>query len=40
MHFSGMLGMPRRIYTYDAGQGWDTFNMISSIGAYLWASPR
>ncbi|MBA2687857.1 MAG: cytochrome c oxidase subunit I [Gemmatimonadaceae bacterium] len=35
MHFSGMLGMPRRIYTYDAEQGWDTFNMMSSIGAYL-----
>jgi cytochrome c oxidase subunit I len=37
MHFSGMLGMPRRIYTYDSGQGWDTFNLISSIGAYLLA---
>ncbi|HEX6051689.1 MAG TPA: cytochrome c oxidase subunit I [Gemmatimonadaceae bacterium] len=35
MHMSGLLGMPRRIYTYDAGQGWDTFNMISSIGAFL-----
>jgi len=35
MHFSGMLGMPRRIYTYDAGQGWDTFNFISSIGAFM-----
>jgi cytochrome c oxidase subunit 1 len=35
MHFSGLLGMPRRIYTYDAGQGWDTFNLISSIGAFL-----
>jgi hypothetical protein len=35
MHFAGMLGMPRRIYTYDAGQGWDGFNMMSSIGAYL-----
>ncbi|HET6679893.1 MAG TPA: cytochrome c oxidase subunit I [Gemmatimonadaceae bacterium] len=35
MHFSGMLGMPRRIYTYDAGQGWDVFNMISSLGAFL-----
>src|ERR1043165_7417410 len=35
MHFSGMLGMPRRIYTYDSGQGWDTFNMMSSIGAYI-----
>jgi cytochrome c oxidase subunit 1 len=32
MHFSGLLGMPRRIYTYDAGQGWEKFNMASSIG--------
>jgi cytochrome c oxidase subunit 1 len=37
MHFSGMLGMPRRIYTYDSGQGWDTFNLMSSIGAYILA---
>ena len=37
MHFSGMLGMPRRIYTYDSGQGWDTFNLISSVGAYMLA---
>ena len=37
MHFSGMLGMPRRIYTYDSGQGWDTFNLISSMGAYMLA---
>jgi cytochrome c oxidase subunit 1 len=37
MHFSGMLGMPRRIYTYDAGQGWETFNLMSSIGAYMLA---
>ena len=35
MHFSGMLGMPRRIYTYDSGQGWDNYNLMSSIGAYL-----
>jgi len=35
MHFSGMLGMPRRIYTYDSGQGWDTFNLMSSLGAYM-----
>jgi cytochrome c oxidase subunit 1 len=35
MHFSGLLGMPRRIYTYDAGQGWDTFNAMSTYGAYL-----
>ena len=30
MHFSGMLGMPRRIYQYDAGQGFDLFNMMST----------
>ncbi len=34
MHFAGLLGMPRRIYTYDAGQGWDTYNMLASIGAF------
>jgi heme/copper-type cytochrome/quinol oxidase subunit 1 len=27
--------MPRRIYTYAAGQGWDGFNMASSIGSYI-----
>ena len=35
MHMSGLLGMPRRIYTYDANQGWDTFNLISSVGAFM-----
>jgi cytochrome c oxidase subunit I len=35
MHFSGLNGMPRRIYTYDAGQGWDTYNLESTIGAYI-----
>ncbi|HTD60277.1 MAG TPA: cbb3-type cytochrome c oxidase subunit I, partial [Gemmatimonadaceae bacterium] len=35
MHFSGLLGMPRRIWTYDGGQGWDTFNFLSTMGAYL-----
>jgi cytochrome c oxidase subunit I len=37
MHYAGMLGMPRRIYTYGADQGWDTFNLMSSLGAYLLA---
>src|SRR5579872_2644468 len=32
MHFSGLLGMPRRIFTYDAGQGWDKFNFASTMG--------
>jgi cytochrome c oxidase subunit I len=35
MHFSGLYGMPRRIYTYDAQQGWDLFNAMSSWGSYL-----
>jgi len=35
MHYSGMLGMPRRIYTYDAGQGWDQFNWWSTVGTIL-----
>ena len=29
MHISGMLGMPRRIYTYDAGHGWEIWNQLS-----------
>jgi cytochrome c oxidase subunit I len=32
MHFSGLYGMPRRIYRYDSGQGWELFNLLSSIG--------
>lgn len=37
MHFSGMLGMPRRVYTYPAGMGFDLPNMISSLGAFVLA---
>src|SRR3546814_12802614 len=29
--------MPRRIYTYPAGMGWDTTNLIVSLGAFLFA---
>jgi cytochrome c oxidase subunit I len=31
-----MLGMPRRIYTYDAGQGWELYNAMSTAGAFLF----
>jgi len=31
-HIAGMFGMPRRIYTYPEGRGWETWNLISSIG--------
>jgi len=33
-----MLGMPRRIYTYEAGRGWETWNMMSSIGVIFQAA--
>src|SRR6202451_4024077 len=32
MHIPGILGMPRRIYTYDASRGWEMWNLIVSIG--------
>jgi len=32
MHIPGILGMPRRIYTYEPGRGWDTWNFIVTIG--------
>ena len=35
MHFSGLLGMPRRIYRFDAGQGWEIYNLMSSVGMYI-----
>ena len=35
MHISGMLGMPRRIYTYEAGHGWEIWNQLSTIGALI-----
>src|SRR5262244_2383792 len=38
MHVPGLLGMPRRIYTYEAGRGWDTWNVIVTIGAVFQAA--
>jgi cytochrome c oxidase subunit 1 len=35
MHVSGMLGMPRRIYTYDADRGWALLNQITTLGAVI-----
>jgi heme/copper-type cytochrome/quinol oxidase subunit 1 len=35
MHFAGLYGMPRRIYRYEPGQGWETFNMMSSVGTAI-----
>ena len=38
MHIPGLLGMPRRIYTYEASRGWGGLNMIVSIGAIFQAA--
>ena len=37
MHHLGAWGMPRRIYTYPAGLGWDDLNLFATLGAYLIA---
>ena len=37
MHWSGMLGMPRRVYTYPAGLGLEVPNLISTVGAFFLA---
>ncbi|MED4882993.1 MULTISPECIES: cytochrome c oxidase subunit I [Bacillus] len=34
-HFLGLMGMPRRVWTYLPNQGFDTPNLVSSIGAGL-----
>ncbi|HKP35172.1 MAG TPA: cytochrome c oxidase subunit I [Sphingomicrobium sp.] len=38
MHMSGLLGMPRRVYTYPAGLGLELPNMLSTIGAFVVAT--
>jgi cytochrome c oxidase subunit I len=35
MHIPGLLGMPRRIYTYEPGRGWDIWNFIVTIGVFF-----
>jgi len=34
-HVLGFEGMPRRVYTYTEGDGWDLWNMVSSVGAFV-----
>jgi cytochrome c oxidase subunit 1 len=38
MHIPGILGMPRRIYTYEPGRGWENWNLIVTIGAFFQAA--
>ena len=38
MHITGLMGMPRRTYTYLSIMGWGTLNLISTVGAYMIAA--
>ena len=38
MHISGLLGMPRRVYTYPAGLGLEIPNLLSTLGAFVVAA--
>jgi len=35
MHLLGLEGMPRRVYTYPPGLGWDTMNLTATVGAVI-----
>ena len=37
MHIVGLIGMPRRQYTYPGGMGWTGYNLVETIGAYILA---
>ena len=38
MHLTGLMGMPRRVYTYLPDRGWDLPNLISTVGAFMIAA--
>jgi cytochrome c oxidase subunit I len=38
MHVAGLLGMPRRIYTYNADMGWNWVNLVTTAGSFLFAA--
>lgn len=38
MHLTGLRGMPRRVFTYPQGVGWDWLNLVSTIGAFVFAA--
>ncbi|MFP5320679.1 MAG: cytochrome c oxidase subunit I [Acidimicrobiia bacterium] len=37
-HLLGLRGMPRRFYTYPEEYGWGALNLLSTIGAFLFAA--
>jgi cytochrome c oxidase subunit I+III len=34
-HWLGLWGMPRRVWTFEEGLGWDGLNLLSSLGSYI-----
>ncbi len=38
MHVTGLAGMPRRVFTYRADQGFDVLNLVSTLGAFVLAA--
>jgi cytochrome c oxidase subunit 1/cytochrome c oxidase subunit I+III len=38
MHVAGLLGMTRRVYTYEPGLGWDIYNLLETIGGFVLAA--
>ena len=38
MNLPGLLGMSRRIYTYEPGRGWDSWNLIVTVGVFFQAA--
>ncbi len=37
LHWAGLLGQRRRIWTYEGGQGWEILNLVASIGSFVMA---
>jgi cytochrome c oxidase subunit I len=37
MHLTGLLGMPRRVYTYSGDMGWNALNLITTVGSFIFA---
>lgn len=38
MHITGLVGMPRRVWTYTQTSGWGPYNLASTVGAYIIAA--